>query len=57
MEKVRKWVVENWKKAGDIGWSRQEEKAKECMMVKAEKKRIAEEEGRKKVRTGSEAIE
>jgi hypothetical protein len=55
---LRKWVIENWKKAGDIGWSRQQEKAREGMRLKAEKKRVAKEEvERKKVRTDAEAIE
>lgn len=38
LEKVRAFVEENWKKAGEVGWVRTQEKAKETMRLKAEKK-------------------
>jgi hypothetical protein len=47
-DKVRAWVKENWQKAGEIGWTRQQERAVEGMRVKAEKKRLQEEEAARK---------
>jgi hypothetical protein len=44
LNKVRDWVKENWQKAGEVGWARQQERAREGMRVKAEKKRLQEEE-------------
>ena len=44
---VKVWVEENWQKAGEIGWARQQERAVEGMRAKAEKKRLQEEVARK----------
>ena len=47
--------MENWKKAGQIGWARQQERAMEGMKAKAEKKRLQEEESvKKKLKVGSD---
>jgi hypothetical protein len=37
LEAVHKFVVENWKRAGEIGWERQQQRARETMMAKQEK--------------------
>ena len=42
------WAKANWKKAGDIGWERQQEKAREGMRLKAEKKKLQEEKAMRK---------
>ena len=59
MDKVRTWVKENWQKTGEIGWGRQQERAAEGMRVKAENKRLKEEEAaagkRAKVASGRPA--
>ncbi|KAG0649882.1 hypothetical protein D0Z07_4036 [Hyphodiscus hymeniophilus] len=47
-DKVRTFVETNWKEAGDIGWARQEERAREGMKAKAEKKKLLEEEQTRK---------
>jgi hypothetical protein len=50
---VKDFVVGNWRRAGEIGMARQEQRALEAMKAKAEKKaRVMqeEEEGRKKVK-------
>ena len=36
---VRAWVVTNWKKAGEIGWAKQHERAMEGMKAKGQRKR------------------
>jgi len=43
VEEVRKFVSENWKRAGEIGWARQQVQAMESMKAKAEKKRLEQE--------------
>jgi len=40
---VREFVLENWRKAGEVGWERMQQKAMEGMKAKAEKKRKAED--------------
>jgi hypothetical protein len=42
-EKVRAWVIDNWKKAGEIGCAKQQERATEGMKAKAEKKGLRAE--------------
>jgi len=42
LEVVREFVLKNWRRAGDIGWERQQKRALEGMKAKAEKKRKAE---------------
>lgn len=42
LEVVREFVLNNWKRAGDIGWERQQKRALEGMKAKAEKKRKTE---------------
>ena len=45
--------MENWKRAGQIGWARQQQRAMEGMKAKAEKKRLREEENvKKKLKVG-----
>jgi len=41
LEVVRKFVLENWKKAGEVGWEWQQKRAMEGMKAKAEKKTAA----------------
>jgi hypothetical protein len=43
---VRSFVLENWQKAGKVGWERQQKRALEGMKAKAEKKRKTEEGGK-----------
>lgn len=43
LDAVKKFVVENWRKAGDLGVIRTQQRAMETMQVKAEKKRMAQE--------------
>ena len=53
MGKVGAWTKANWKKAGDIGWERQQEKAREGMRLKAERKKLQDEEAaRKRAKVG-----
>lgn len=47
VEEVRKFVTNNWQRAGEIGWARQQARALETMKLKAAKK--AEESNKKKV--------
>lgn len=44
LEVVKKFVLDNWKKAGEVGWERQQKRAMEGMKAKAEKKRKVGEE-------------
>ncbi|KAH6678219.1 hypothetical protein B0J14DRAFT_650437 [Halenospora varia] len=44
LNKVRDFVKQNWKRAGEIGWQRQQIKAKETMKIKAEKRKRDQEE-------------
>lgn len=54
---MRKFVEENWKEGGKIGWARQQERAMEGMKAKAEKKRLqAEESEKKQAKTGDAEI-
>lgn len=38
LDEVRRFVLENWEKAGRIGLAKQESRAREAMRLKAEKK-------------------
>jgi hypothetical protein len=49
LEVVRKFVLDNWKKAGEVGWERQQKRAMEGMKAKAEKKRKVGEERKESV--------
>jgi hypothetical protein len=42
---VKKFVTENWKRAGEIGWAKQQVRAMEIMKVKEAKK---EEENKRR---------
>jgi len=46
LDVVRSFVLENWQKAGKVGWERQQKRALEGMKAKAEKKRKTEEGGK-----------
>jgi len=46
VEEVRKFVTNNWQRAGEIGWARQQARALETMKLKAAKK--AEESNKKR---------
>lgn len=41
LDAVKKFVVENWRKVGEVGVIRTQERATESMRIKAEKKRMA----------------
>jgi hypothetical protein len=57
VDEVRAWVVTNWKKAGEIGWTRQQEGAMEGMKAKAQRKRLgAEEDTKKRTKTGVDEV-
>lgn len=42
LEVVRAFVLENWKRAGEFGWERQQKRAMEGQKAKAEKKKAGE---------------
>jgi hypothetical protein len=48
IEQVKKFVVENGKRAGEIGWARQQAKALASMKMKAAKKEAAKQEADEK---------
>jgi hypothetical protein len=52
VEAVNGFVAENWKKAGDIGWGRQQANARDGMRLKAEKRDREEREGKVQVAAG-----
>jgi hypothetical protein len=53
LEVVKEFVINNWKKAGEIGWEKQQKRALETMKAKAEKKK-AEEAPTKEVASWSQ---
>jgi hypothetical protein len=53
LEVMREFIINNWKKAGEIGWEKQQKRALETRKAEADKKKKAEDAPTKEVASWS----